>query len=132
MADASIDLYADDLDQDYNQKVKDAPGKSLALERLKIETHFLCGLQDDFGGDGVDLYDDVLTSQPGGTPRSDGGGPGGDRSMDRSETSETNGGYHHIGNNLAPNHMGRRYQLYIGNLNWVNFQAISCNAHNLG
>uniref|UniRef100_A0A1B0DBJ3 Cleavage and polyadenylation specificity factor subunit 6 n=2 Tax=Phlebotomus papatasi TaxID=29031 RepID=A0A1B0DBJ3_PHLPP len=93
MADASIDLYADDLDQDYNQK-------------------------DDFGGDGVDLYDDVLTSQPGGTPRSDGGGPGGDRSMDRSETSETNGGYHHIGNNLAPNHMGRRYQLYIGNLNW--------------
>lgn len=46
-------------------------------------------------------------------------GGGGDRSLDRNDSSETNGGYHHVGNNLAPNHMGRRHQLYIGNLTWV-------------
>lgn len=34
---------------------------------------------------------------------------------------DTNGAppYHQLGNNIQPNTIGRRYQLYIGNLSWV-------------
>lgn len=34
------------------------------------------------------------------------------------DTADTNGGYHHTGNNMAPSHVGRRFQLYVGNLTW--------------
>lgn len=83
----------------------------------------------DFAGDGgVDLYDDVMvppSSGGGGNEannrNSDGPGMNNDHRSDRNNDSgETNGGnYHHVGNNLAPSHMGRRHQLYIGNLTWV-------------
>ncbi|XP_017772112.1 PREDICTED: cleavage and polyadenylation specificity factor subunit CG7185 isoform X2 [Nicrophorus vespilloides] len=90
MADNDIDLYADDIDQDF--------------------------AQDDFGGDNVDLYDDVIS-----TPAS---GPGGDapdnpQPTSNSNTEETNGTiYQTQGNNITPNTLGRRHQLYVGNLTW--------------
>lgn len=76
--------------------------------------------QEEFLDD-VDLYDDVIAA-PSSEPHDrientsqsnaimDRGGPDG---MDQ------NNGFAHIGNNLAPNHIGRRHQLYVGNLTWV-------------
>ena len=77
--------------------------------------------QDEFAGDGVDLYDDVIAAPPGGN-----GGVSNsdrDRSRDRDNSSpseETNGNssYHH-GNNTSSGGGGRRHQLYVGNLTWV-------------
>lgn len=40
-------------------------------------------------------------------------------SAERSDGVDSNGGYMHIGNNAAPNHVGRRHQLYVGNLTWA-------------
>lgn len=39
-----------------------------------------------------------------------------------SPNEETNGSapYHQLGNNIQPNQIGRRHQLYVGNLTWVN------------
>lgn len=76
-------------------------------------------LQDEFGGDDVDLYDDVIavpSSEP--HDRIDSVATSQDRSGD---SMDTNGGFAHIGNNLAlgSNHIGRRHQLYVGNLTWV-------------
>lgn len=31
---------------------------------------------------------------------------------------DANGGFH-MGNSMQPNHIGRRHQLYVGNLTWV-------------
>lgn len=84
--------------------------------------------QDEFGGDGVDLYDDVIgaptsggegeapASQQLNTSSSSSGPP-----AQNNERSPNNGGpsYHHGSNNIQANHGGRRYQLYVGNLTWV-------------
>nr|CAD7425148.1 unnamed protein product [Timema monikensis] len=100
MADGvDIDLYADDIEQDFAQGV----------------------IKDEFAGDGIDLYDDVIAAPPGGggdensqghvsgapMANQDGHSPGG-----------ANPPYHHIGNNIQPNQLGRRHQLYVGNLTW--------------
>lgn len=92
--------------------------------------------QDEFGNDGVDLYDDVIgapssggegeapASQQLNTSSSSSGTP-----AQTNERSPNNGGppYHHGSNNVQANHGGRRYQLYVGNLTWVcRFLFISC------
>lgn len=66
----------------------------------------------------MDLYDDVIA-----TPAA---GPGGDTAeskhppVSNSNSEETNGTtYQTQGNNITPNTLGRRHQLYVGNLNWV-------------
>ncbi|KAJ9591680.1 hypothetical protein L9F63_001767, partial [Diploptera punctata] len=99
MADGvDIDLYADDIEQDF--------------------------AQDEFAGDGVDLYDDVIAAPP-----SSGGGddgsqpphtPGGPPipNADGHSPNNANPPYHQLGNNIQPNQVGRRHQLYIGNLTW--------------
>uniref|UniRef100_A0A1Q3EXM0 Cleavage and polyadenylation specificity factor subunit 6 n=1 Tax=Culex tarsalis TaxID=7177 RepID=A0A1Q3EXM0_CULTA len=88
MADGvDIDLYADDLEQDFAQN------------------------NDEFGGEGGDLYDDVIT------PSGDHGrNNSGSASMDRLD-GDRNGDYHHHGSG-SMNHIARRHQLYIGNLSW--------------
>lgn len=76
-------------------------------------------IKDEFAGDGVDLYDDVIaaTDRVSGSEKVDRG----DRERDnRSPNEESNGtSYHQLGNNIQPNQVGRRHQLYIGNLTWV-------------
>lgn len=66
----------------------------------------------------MDLYDDVIatpSSEPherginADTPNSQG---------DRADSIDTNGSFSHM-NNMGPNHIGRRHQLYVGNLTWV-------------
>ena len=79
--------------------------------------------QDDFGGDGVDLYDDVIATPTGDVARNN--DSGGSAQIDRVEGGDSNGGYHHVGNNLAPNQFGRRHQLYVGNLTWVSKQILN-------
>lgn len=64
------------------------------------------------------MYDDVIavpSSEP--HERADNATPA--SQIDRADGHDTNGGFSHIGNNLAPNHIGRRHQLYVGNLTWV-------------
>lgn len=80
--------------------------------------------KDEFGGDGVDLYDDIGgPTEPvaagggggGGTPTGDNvSGPG---SIDGSSNVGPNGVYHQGSGNQTPT-MNRRYQLYVGNLTW--------------
>lgn len=77
--------------------------------------------QDEFAGDGVDLYDDVIAAPAGGNggvSSANSGDGGGDTT---SPNEETNGSapYHQLGNNIQPNQIGRRHQLYVGNLTWV-------------
>ncbi|XP_065158656.1 cleavage and polyadenylation specificity factor subunit 6 isoform X2 [Atheta coriaria] len=91
MADNDIDLYADDIDQDF--------------------------VQDEFAGDNVDLYDDVISTPAAGGNNSDGL----DSQQPTSNTNpeDTNGSvYPSQGNNITPNTLGRRHQLYVGNLSW--------------
>lgn len=73
-------------------------------------------VQDEFIGDDVDLYDDVIAA-PSSEPhdRSDNATPA--LQIDRVDSNDTNGTGHSY--NLAPNHIGRRHQLYVGNLTWV-------------
>ncbi|KAH8286354.1 hypothetical protein KR054_007702 [Drosophila jambulina] len=101
MADVVLDLYAEDLDKDFAGQA-----------------------QDEFGGDGVDLYDDIggpteaaaSGGGGGGTPSADGAaGPGSGESA--SSAGGPNGVYHQGGGSLTPT-MNRRYQLYVGNLTW--------------
>ncbi|XP_021698727.1 cleavage and polyadenylation specificity factor subunit CG7185 isoform X1 [Aedes aegypti] len=90
MADGvDIDLYADDLEQDFTQT------------------------NEEFGGEGGDLYDDVITPSGDHGRNSSGRGP----SMERLDGVDTNGAYHHHGSGPM-NHMARRFQLYVGNLSW--------------
>ncbi|XP_044748266.1 cleavage and polyadenylation specificity factor subunit 6 isoform X2 [Coccinella septempunctata] len=88
MAENDIDLYADDIDQEF--------------------------AQEEFGGDNVDLYDDVLATS--GTPNA------ADKTVANvsgTSNEETNGSaYSTQGNNITPNTVGRRHQLYVGNLTW--------------
>lgn len=85
-------------------------------------------LQEDFGGDGADLYDDVLA-----VPTSTGNGNGPsitqvDNSqasvapIDRLDEVESNGG----GYSNSMNHIARRHQLYVGNLTWVSVKIREC------
>jgi hypothetical protein len=76
--------------------------------------------QDEFAGDGVDLYDDVIAAPAGGNGgvSSSNTGDGGDTTSPNEETNG-NAPYHQLGNNIQPNQIGRRHQLYIGNLTWV-------------
>lgn len=78
-------------------------------------------MQEDFGGDGTDLYDDVLAVP---TTTGNGNGPSAtqiDNSqasvapIDRLDEVESNGG------GYSNHHMARRHQLYVGNLTWVSF-----------
>lgn len=54
----------------------------------------------------------------GGVSAGNSGDGGGDTT---SPNEETNGSapYHQLGNNIQPNQIGRRHQLYVGNLTWV-------------
>ncbi|XP_039964851.1 cleavage and polyadenylation specificity factor subunit 6 isoform X1 [Bactrocera neohumeralis] len=104
MADGAVlDLYAEDLDKD-----------------------FAAQNQEEFAAEGVDLYDDIggptePSSVPAGVTVSanavENAAPvvGGDSAANG---SGSNGLYHQGGGSLTPNHMGRRYQLYVGNLTW--------------
>lgn len=82
-------------------------------------------MQDEFAGDGVDLYDDVIAAPSGGNGGVSGSnstsGGGGDADASNISNEETNGNapYHQLGNNIQPNQIGRRHQLYVGNLTWV-------------
>lgn len=88
-----IDLYADDLDvKDFNTQP-----------------------QDDFNAEGVDLYDDI--SVPNDNVAVVDGSSGASAQADENSAATANGVYHQSGS-LTPNHMGRRYQLYVGNLTW--------------
>ncbi|CAG9762565.1 unnamed protein product [Ceutorhynchus assimilis] len=83
MADNDIDLYADDIDQDF--------------------------AQDEYTGDNVDLYDDVIAT---------GAGNSTENADTKFEGSDGTNGT--SANNLSTNHSapGRRHQLYVGNLTW--------------
>lgn len=82
-------------------------------------------MKDEFGGDGVDLYDDIGgPTEPvaagggggGGTPTGDGAsGPG---SVDGSSSGVGPNGVYHQGSGSQTPTMNRRYQLYVGNLTW--------------
>lgn len=78
-------------------------------------------LQDEFAGDGVDLYDDVIAAPAGGNGGVSTGNSGDGGGDTTSPNEETNGSapYHQLGNNIQPNQIGRRHQLYVGNLTWV-------------
>lgn len=122
MADGVVlDLYAEDLDKDFN-----AQNQVRKMWEWKTKwSNCFQYLQDDFVGDGVDLYDDiggppesVVPGTPGAGASIEGnasGVPGADGA-----SGASNGVYHQGAGSLAPNHMGRRYQLYVGNLTWVN------------
>lgn len=94
--------------------------QTFMLERIQL-AHFY---QDEFAGDGVDLYDDVIATAPG-NPAEDGPNDGpphiNPSGPPPSGPEETNGAppYHQHGNNITPNTIGRRHQLYVGNLTWV-------------
>lgn len=77
--------------------------------------------QDEFAGDGVDLYDDVIAAPAGGNGGVSSGNTGESGGDTTSPNEETNGNapYHQLGNNIQPNQIGRRHQLYVGNLTWV-------------
>jgi cleavage and polyadenylation specificity factor subunit 6/7 len=80
-------------------------------------------VQGEFAGDGVDLYDDVIAAAPGNNERGTSeSSDRGDRDREASN-EETNGNapYHQLGNNIQPNQIGRRHQLYVGNLTWVSY-----------
>lgn len=66
------------------------------------------------------MYDDVISSAPADPGRNVDNANSTSSQPDRDENSEANGAYHHVGNNLGSGHIGRRYQLYVGNLTWVN------------
>lgn len=65
------------------------------------------------------MYDDVVaapSSEPHERTENENGSI---PSAERSDGVDSNGSYMHIGNNSAPNHVGRRHQLYVGNLTWA-------------
>ncbi|GBP63826.1 Cleavage and polyadenylation specificity factor subunit CG7185 [Eumeta japonica] len=96
-----IDLYADDIEADFNRT-------------------------DEFGGENVDLYDDVLAapgsgsgpSGPGPAKPEDADGPG---TVTAHPPEETNGAtpYNTAASGPPNAHHGRRFQLYVGNLTWL-------------
>lgn len=74
--------------------------------------------EGDYGGDD-DLYDDVVAA-PSSEPHERTDNENGSiPSTERPDGNDANGSYSHLGNTFAPNHPGRRHQLYVGNLTWV-------------
>lgn len=80
----------------------------------------------------MDLYDDVIAAPP-----STGGGgdensqpphtPGPPiQNSDGHSPNNANPPYHQMGNNIQPNQVGRRHQLYVGNLTWVSVMHGQC------
>lgn len=68
----------------------------------------------------MDLYDDVIAT-PSSEPHERGLNTDTPNSQsDRADSIDTNGSFSHM-NNMGPNHIGRRHQLYVGNLTWVSF-----------
>lgn len=69
----------------------------------------------------IDLYDDVIAAPAGGNGGVSTGNSGDGSGDTTSPNEETNGSapYHQLGNNIQPNQIGRRHQLYVGNLTWV-------------
>lgn len=67
------------------------------------------------------MYDDVIAAPAGGNGGVSSGNTGDGGGDTTSTNEETNGNapYHQLGNNIQPNQIGRRHQLYIGNLTWV-------------
>lgn len=138
MAENDIDLYAEDIDQDfaqvndfcvfyeYIQFTKITKRRSFLSAFIQIykcinkqlysNKHF----QDDFGGDNVDLYDDVIAAPPATNPDGD----------DANHQPNADGGNDQPGSFTGaqvtvvntPNASGRRHQLYVGNLTWVSFK----------
>lgn len=92
---------------------------------LLLQCLFACLFQDEFAGDGVDLYDDVIAAPAGGNGGVSSGNTGDGGGDTTSPNEETNGNapYHQLGNNIQPNQIGRRHQLYVGNLTWVHMHA---------
>lgn len=88
-----IDLYADDIESDFNR-------------------------QDEFGGENVDLYDDVIAA-PAAKPEDGDGPPNSVAPQHSHPPEETNGSASYHNNAPSHGHHGRRFQLYVGNLTWV-------------
>lgn len=65
------------------------------------------------------MYDDVVAA-PSSEPHERNENENGSMpSTERSDGNDANGSYSHMGSSYAPNHPGRRHQLYVGNLTWV-------------
>lgn len=74
--------------------------------------------EGDYVGD-EDLYDDVVAA-PSSEPHERNENENGSiQPAERSDGNDANGSYLQMGNSFAPNHPGRRHQLYVGNLTWV-------------
>lgn len=73
--------------------------------------------EGDYVGD-EDLYDDVVAA-PSSEPHERNDNENGSNSAERPDGNDANGSYSHMGSSFAPNHLGRRHQLYVGNLTWV-------------
>lgn len=85
-------------------------------------------VQGEFAADGVDLYDDVIAAAPGNNERGTSeSSERADRADRETSNEETNGNasYHSLTNNIQPNQVGRRHQLYVGNLTWVILQPLT-------
>lgn len=74
--------------------------------------------QDEFGGENVDLYDDVIAA-PTAKPEDGEGPPNSSAPQHNHPPEETNGNAPYHNNAPSHGHHGRRCQLYVGNLTWV-------------
>lgn len=103
MADGGVlDLYAEDLEKDFSLQGR-----------------------DEFGGDGVDLYDDIGPADGSAGGPTSGDIAGGDANAGAGGAAAesvpgngSNGVYHQSSGAVVVNNLGRRYQLYVGNLTW--------------
>lgn len=87
--------------------------------------HCVCLQESDYVGDD-DLYDDVVAAQSSEPHERNENENGSIQPSDgRSDGNDINGSYSHMGNTFAPNHQGRRHQLYVGNLTWVSMNAFN-------
>lgn len=76
-------------------------------------------IQDDFAAESVDLYDDVIAA-----PATAATENNETTSTPAPAAEETNGTtYQAQGNNITPSSVGRKHQLYVGNLTWVSTQG---------
>lgn len=72
------------------------------------------------------MYDDVVAA-PSSEPHERNDNENGSMpSTERPDGNDANGSYSHMGSSYAPNHPGRRHQLYVGNLTWVSFNHLCC------
>lgn len=127
-----IDLYADDIESDFNRQVSlncvkltilgvenvwyNFPGRRRCFD-IDMWVEFLRLFQDEFGGENVDLYDDVIAAPS--KPEDGDRPPSSAPSHNSHPPEETNGNSSYHNNGPSHHHGGRRFQLYIGNLTWV-------------